>query len=197
MEANQNELWPGNRVEVERVAINSNDQRYDLFVEGYFLFNRNATKAAIHAGYSEATAYSQGGRLLKRPEIAAKIAARAKELLMEYGVEETLREVARIALADPRQMFDGQGRLLMLPAMDENTARAISSVEFHKNGVLKTYKFWPKSVALDQLMRHHSLYKDKLEVGGNVTLISHIPRPDHAERDALRTAAPVVMEKRA
>lgn len=44
-----------------------------LFVESYASNGFNATKAAIAAGYSEATAYSQGSRLLKDVEIKAAL----------------------------------------------------------------------------------------------------------------------------
>lgn len=59
-----------------------------LFVESYSSNGFNATKAAIAAGYSEATAYSQGSRLLKDVEIRDAInqffednTMRAKEVL--------------------------------------------------------------------------------------------------------------------
>ena len=38
-----------------------------------FLVDLNATQAAIRAGYSEKTAYSQGQRLLKNVEIQAAL----------------------------------------------------------------------------------------------------------------------------
>ncbi len=44
------------------------------FVEEY-LIDLNATQAAIRAGYSKKTAYSQGQRLLKKVEVAAYIQA--------------------------------------------------------------------------------------------------------------------------
>lgn len=47
--------------------------RQKLFVEEY-LKDYNATKAAIRAGYSKRTAYSQGQRLLKNVEIKQAIA---------------------------------------------------------------------------------------------------------------------------
>lgn len=50
-----------------------------LFVKEY-LVDLNATRAAIAAGYSEKTAYSQGQRLLKHAEVAQKIAANAQKL---------------------------------------------------------------------------------------------------------------------
>jgi phage terminase small subunit len=47
--------------------------KQDAFVREY-LIDLNATQAAIRAGYSEATAYSQGQRLLKNVEVASALA---------------------------------------------------------------------------------------------------------------------------
>lgn len=51
-----------------------------LFVSEY-LIDLNATQAAIRAGYSEKTAYSQGQRLLKHVEVQAAIEAAKTERL--------------------------------------------------------------------------------------------------------------------
>ena len=53
--------------------------RQRAFIEHY-LANWNATAAALQAGYSPKTAYSQGGRLLKNVEIQSAISERLKEL---------------------------------------------------------------------------------------------------------------------
>ncbi len=47
--------------------------RQARFVEEYLL-DLNATQAAIRAGYSKKTAYSQGERLLRNVEVAAAVA---------------------------------------------------------------------------------------------------------------------------
>lgn len=65
-----------------------------LFVEAY-LANPNATQAAIKAGYSEKTAYSQGQRLLKNVEIAKLIGERVESVVM--SADEVLTELAAIA----------------------------------------------------------------------------------------------------
>lgn len=52
--------------------------RIDIFISHY-IKNKNATQAAIEAGYSEKTAYSQGGRLLKKVEVRQKIDAAMAE----------------------------------------------------------------------------------------------------------------------
>ena len=51
-------------------------QKQQAFIECY---TGNATEAAKLAGYSEATAYSSGQRLLKQPQIAEAIRAREQE----------------------------------------------------------------------------------------------------------------------
>ena len=61
------------------------------FVEAYC---GNATEAALEAGYSPKTAYSQGQRLLKNVEVKAAIAAR-----------QAPASSARIATREERQSF--------------------------------------------------------------------------------------------
>ena len=45
-----------------------------------YLIDTNATQAAIRAGYSEKTAYSQGQRLLKKDEVKNYIKTKAEEV---------------------------------------------------------------------------------------------------------------------
>lgn len=50
------------------------------FADEYIINGGNATQAAITAGYSEKTAYSQGQRLLKNVEVEKYIESRVKEI---------------------------------------------------------------------------------------------------------------------
>ena len=65
--------------------------RQRAFVESY---KGNATEAAIAAGYSAKTAYSQGGRLLKNAEVSQAIQER-----------ESKEASARVATREERQAF--------------------------------------------------------------------------------------------
>lgn len=56
--------------------------KQQAFVEAYLANGFNATQAAITAGYSEKTAYSQGSRLLRNVEVQTAIQVRMKELAM-------------------------------------------------------------------------------------------------------------------
>jgi len=77
------------------VALTSKQQQ---FVHEY-LIDRNATQAAIRAGYSAKTAYSIGDENLRKPEIAqAMEAATAKQAeRLELTADDVKREAWAIA----------------------------------------------------------------------------------------------------
>lgn len=87
--------------------------RKAAFVPEY-LVDYNATQAAIRAGYSKKTAYSQGSRLLKDPEVAAAIKElreqRHKERTAdEYEVIEFLTSVMRGEKIETVPIFISKG----------------------------------------------------------------------------------------
>ncbi len=57
-------------------------EKQELFCQNYFI-THNATKAAQAAGYSEQSAYNQGYRLLKQPDIQDRL----KELESEVSTD--------------------------------------------------------------------------------------------------------------
>jgi predicted DCC family thiol-disulfide oxidoreductase YuxK len=63
-----------------------------------WLVDRNATKAAIRAGYTARTAYAQGHRLLKKAEIRAAIASAlgAQEERTQINADAVLLSIQRI-----------------------------------------------------------------------------------------------------
>jgi hypothetical protein len=60
-------------------------ERKEQFCQNYIL-HRNATKAAKDAGYKEASAYNQGYRLLKEPEVQERIEELANEISTDIDV---------------------------------------------------------------------------------------------------------------
>lgn len=91
------------------MALNA---RQEAFVREY-LVDLNATQAAIRAGYSERTAYSQGQRLLKHVEVAAAIqaaqAARAErtEVTQDWVITRLAQNVERAMQAEPVRNREG------------------------------------------------------------------------------------------
>ena len=108
--------------------------RQSLFVAEY-LKDKNATQAAIRAGYSQKTAGQIGHELLKKPEIANFVQVSEDQMLakvhQETGIslERTLREIGRIAYFDPRKMFAPDGRPLAITELDDDTAAVINGLD--------------------------------------------------------------------
>lgn len=83
------------------MSLNAKQER---FVAEY-LVDLNATQAAIRSGYSEATAYSQGQRLLKHVEVEAAIETAMEKRAERTGITQdmVLSELAKIGFVDIRK----------------------------------------------------------------------------------------------
>ena len=142
-----------------------------VFVQEY-LIDLNATQAAIRAGYSAKTAEQQGYQLLQKPSVQAAIAARQKEREQRTAVtaDRVLLEAARLALFDPRKLFNDDGSPKGITDLDDDTAAAVAGIEVVEQfegsgkdrvfvGYLKKYRIADKNSALEKLFRHHGLYE--------------------------------------
>ena len=78
--------------------------------------------------------------------------------------ERVLRERARLAFYDPRNLRDKEGRVLQLHELDEDTARAV--IEYDDTGLGRKIKLASKDRSLLALERHLGLYAE--EGGGEV-----------------------------
>ena len=150
-------------------------QKQRLFVAAY-IGGRNATKAAVEAGYSAKTAKQAGSRLLSDVAIRVAIeghqAAVVAKVQADAGItlEKTLREIARIAYFDPRRMFDRNGQPLTIEQLDDDTAAVVAGLDVLEEwagsgqdrvmvGHIKKWKLADKKAALDMLMKHLGGYK--------------------------------------
>jgi phage terminase small subunit len=161
-----------------------------------YLQSRNATKAAIKAGYSPKTAYSQGHDLLKKPEIAAAVSASIAKALgdSQVTVDRVLREAACIAFLDPRDFYDEDGNLRAINEMPESAARAVAGFEVEEaferdergkmapsGALLRKIRFAPKTPALDLLARHLGMLQQPAApalVGPNFAIHIHLDEDD-------------------
>ena len=89
------------------MAVRLNNKKHRLFVAEY-MKDFNATKAAIRAGYSAKTAYSQGQRLLKNAEIQAAVEAaiEARRKKIEITQENVITQWGKIAYCNPLDFVD-------------------------------------------------------------------------------------------
>jgi len=143
-----------------------------------YIIDLNATQAAIRAGYSEKTAYSQGQRLLKDVEIQALI---QKEMdkrgkRTDITADRVVKELGKIAFSDVRNVYNGDGRMLEPYELSDDAAATISSFKVTKlsvggaendmEKVTEEYKRHDKTKALELLGRHFGIFNDKLEHSG-------------------------------
>ena len=148
--------------------------RQERFVAEY-LVDLNATQAAVRAGYSVKTAASIGYENLRKPEIASAITMRKAQQLnkAEVSAERILRELARIAHADIRELFDAEGHLKPTADLSDDAAAAVSSIEVvtrtrgdEEVEQVRKVRSWDKTRALDILAKHLGLLKQTHEHSG-------------------------------
>lgn len=162
--------------------------RKALFVKHYIENGRNATQAAITAGYSKKTARQLGSRLLTDVVVADAVKKEAAEAVAIAGlsVERTLIEVARLAYSDPRNLFDAEGNLIPLHQLSDDAAASIASVDVDEItvgeltiGKTKKIKVWDKNAALEKAMKHLGMFeKDNSQKPPGASLeVRFIPSP--------------------
>jgi phage terminase small subunit len=165
--------------------------RRNAFVQAYIANGNNATQAAITAGYSPKTAYSQGQRLLKKVEISRELAEAAQSVAEITGLktQRVLLETARLAYSDPARIYREDGSVKHVTEMDEDTRAAIAAIEINENvvdgvvvGRTTKIKFWDKVRALEMGMKHLGLYerdniqqREKIQI--EVVLVEGPSRP--------------------
>lgn len=152
-------------------------KRKNIFVDQYFILNRNGAAAARAAGYSENSARSIACELLTDPYIKARIEIRSQELLkyVELTAQEVIQSMARALRFDPRKMYDDTGKLLAMHELPDEVALELEGADFDTTTMMTPgtrtpvgttvtakLKYPKKSVARDQAMRFFGLFaKDK------------------------------------
>jgi phage terminase small subunit len=88
-----------------------------------------------------------------------------------------LRLISQIAQADPRRIFDAQGRLLPVREWPDDVAACIASIEVVKRNVYSDdgavddvikIKHWDKMKALEMAAKHYGLLIEKLQHSGGI-----------------------------
>ena len=142
------------------------------FVEEY-LIDLNATQAAIRAGYSPKTAKDIGCENLAKPNISDAIDKAMAERSRRTGINQDriLLELARIGLAKITDVVDPDTGKILPDASDDDLA-CIQSIKIKPNefGTEREVKLYDKKSALVDLGKHLGLFKDKVELGGDMEL---------------------------
>ncbi len=151
--------------------------KQQLFTDNY-LITYNATQAALSAGYSPKTAYSQGARLLKNVEISKAIDERLDESAMRS--KEVLMRLADHARGDIgtflRSTEDDEVIVDLQAALDSGRTHLIKKITQKRTvrtredsdevEVITSIELYDAQAALGQIGRHHGLFTDKAEITG-------------------------------
>lgn len=130
------------------------------FVEAY-LIEPNATRAAITAGYSPATADAQGARLLTNVKVARALEAarRDRRQRARLTADDIVRALEDIVLFDPRRLF-AEGKPKDMHELDEADARMVVERWADANG--QRVRWGDRLKALDMLAKHHGLLEHRV-----------------------------------
>lgn len=187
MAAPKGKRMPAKKAKKAGTNRESAAQRKALFAKEFLANGGNAKQAAIKVGYSAKTADQQGSRLLKDVKVREIIEASREKALDEADVslKEVILEAKRLALFDPRRLFDAEGNLKPIKDLDADTAAALAQIDVYeefigqgdnrqKIGETKKIKLWDKNAALEKLFKHLGLYKEDNKQQGDAAVAALI-----------------------
>lgn len=164
--------------------------KQELFV-AEFLIDKNATQAAIRAGYSQKTAQRIGSENLSKPLIWEAIEAGIKKVMEAAGITAVMirEELGRLAFSDMSDYATfGPGGVSLKDSseMDEDALRCVSEVSetITKDGGSIRFKLHDKRGALVDLGKDFGMFKDKIDVThhGEIAITEvEIARPEEEE----------------
>lgn len=141
-----------------------------------YLRDFNPKKAAERCGVPPKSALRQAMAWMADPVVKAEMKRVNGQVsdAVKSDIAATLVSLQRIALSDPRELFNSKGQLKAISDLDDDIAMAIQSVEVAEdvNGFSKTMKvrFWDKVSALDRLGKFQEILVDKVQHEGRVVL---------------------------
>lgn len=147
------------------------------FVEEMIIDPSNVTKAAKRAGYSLSTANEAGGRLMMDSRVKKMIETAQDTRAKAIGIsqERILQELAKIAFAEAgaeiKLTADGD---LDMQSLKNQVGEVIVSAQTGRNKSkatsFKTVKIADKVTALVKIGQHLGMFKDQVEVSGQLSL---------------------------
>lgn len=170
-------------------------QAKELFCREYVV-DRNGKRAAIAAGYSARTAAQKASTMLNEPAVQERIRQLTKRQLDKADItaERVMLELARLAFADIRKLYDDQGTLIPVDQLDDDTAATIAGLEVEiktergageaSEVITRTAKIRrsDKVAALGVLARHFKIVGNEMDE----TLSKHADIASRMERAAER-----------
>ncbi|HNF63329.1 MAG TPA: terminase small subunit [Rhodocyclaceae bacterium] len=162
-----------------------------------YLVDKNATQAAIRAGYSMKTAASIGEENLRKPEIRAAIDAGLAKLAEKAGLsaELVLSSLTRELSFDPADLYDEWGNIKPIHEIPADARKCLVGMETAQVGspdapvMVQKVKWVNPAQAREQAMKHLGMFeKDNAQkppqTVTEIRLVALVAGPDSVERGA-------------
>lgn len=157
--------------------------KQEKFCQKYIELEGNASEAYRQSydckNSGEATINNEAYLLLQNPDIALRIKELEGLHLARHKttIDRVVAEYAKLAFLDARKAFYPDGSLKPLNELDDETAAAIAGLEIEEKIIgeetfarIKKIKLADKKGSLDSLAKYLSMFVDKVEHSGNITL---------------------------
>ena len=148
--------------------VSAEDRRI-AFVEAYLSNGRNATQAAVTAGFSPKTAERQGSRMVRDVRVQTVLDKRRTDIAKknELSTDEIMADMARALRFDPRKLYRQDGTLKPIHELDDDTALCLTGIEVvampGEEGAtplfVKKMKWESKATARDQALKVFGMYE--------------------------------------
>ena len=140
------------------------------FVEEY-LFDLNATQAAIRAGYSTVSAQSIACKLIKKTKVKNAIDIAMAERSRRTGISQdrVITELAKIAFIQPDE-FMNLNTATVKEKFSPYDAAAVSGVKYKSfstengGGIERNIVFHNKVKALELVGKHLGMFREKVDI---------------------------------
>lgn len=172
--------------------------KQQIFVSEY-LIDLNATKAAERAGYAKSYARRASYDLLRKPAVAAAVAAgmAARARRTEIDADRVLREYANLAFVDIRRLVkqskDGGIELRALWEIPDADAAAITHLWQTSRGNGLRIRLSDKCGALDAMGRHLGIQRQRSQPFAG----DYSNEEQREAREALQAQVEQVLKERA
>jgi phage terminase small subunit len=142
----------------------------ELTFANEYIVDKNATQAAIRAGYSEKTANEQGCQLLARLSIRGEVYRLLKEQFIRINLKSDaiLSELYHLAKYNIGDAFTHEGKLKPIHEIPRDLLKAVQAIDFEDGKVTKL-RFASKEKANELLGKHLKLFTELHSIVGNVT----------------------------
>ena len=152
-----------------------------------YLKDKNATQAAIRAGYSAKSAKEHGHKMLKHPAVKAFLDEKIKkaEEALEFGAHDVLRKLWALADVDLGQLLNPDGSVKPAADWPKGYGKLLSGITVNELfdgagrdreqvGLVKEIKLEGRNPALTNLGRYFKLFTDKVEHSGKLNLAERL-----------------------